>query len=85
MAGDVVSTVVGRHVGLVELNPIARDLLHTHGALGLIALKSLALGLGVCLWALLPRRYTPLVPLGLALPTVPAVVSNVAVISVAVV
>jgi hypothetical protein len=83
MAADVVSTHVGRKVGLVEVNPVARDVLLTHGVLGLLALKALAIGLGLCLWALFPPRYATLVPLGLALPTVPAVVSNVAVISIA--
>jgi|GEM_PF-2543815 len=84
MAADVALTHVGRQVGLVELNPIARDALQTHGVLGLVALKGVALVLGAVLWAVFPRRYTALVPLGLALPTIPAVVSNVAVISLAV-
>jgi len=84
MAADVVLTHVGQQVGLVELNPVARDALHAHGVWGLVALKGLALGCGAGLWAVFPRRYTTLVPLGLALPTIPAVVSNVAVISLAV-
>lgn len=85
MAADVTLTHVGRQVGLVELNPVARDVLATDGVFGLVTLKCAALGFAASLRTLLPRQYTALVPLGLALPTVPAVISNAAVISITVV
>lgn len=84
MTADVVLTHAGRQVGLVELNPLARDALHAWGVFGLVALKVVALGVGASLRPLLPDRYTAVIPFGLALPTVPAVISNAAVISITV-
>lgn len=81
-AADLALTEAGRSVGLVEVNPVARGLLQAHGTLGLVALKVLVLGLAAGLWAALPARYAPVVPAGLALPTVPAVVYNAALVTV---
>lgn len=76
MAADVALTVYGRQIGLVEMNPVARLALDVAGTFGLVGLKSLALALGACCWWVVPGRYAPAVPLGLALPTTMAVVSN---------
>lgn len=76
MVADVTLTVYGLQIGLVELNPVARLALASSGPLGLVGLKAVALFLGACCWWLAPPRYAPLVPLGLAIPTAFAVVSN---------
>lgn len=85
MAADVALTHLGRQAGLVEVNPVARGLLRAHGTAGLVALKAAVVGLGVAFWTLLPARYSPIVPLSLAVPTVPAVVYNAVLVSAAVV
>lgn len=84
MAADLALTELGRRVGLVELNPVARDLLRAHGSLGLVALKAAVLAFAAAVWVALPTRYGPIVPVCLALPTVPAVVSNAALVAMAV-
>lgn len=76
MVADVVLTLYGLHVGLVENNPIARTAIHVQGATGLVVLKLVALCLAAGCWAVLPDRYGPVIPLGLAIPTLVAVVSN---------
>lgn len=82
MLVDVTLTVHGLQLGLRELNPVARAALDTAGVLGLYALKGVALALGVCCVTLIPSRYTPLVPLGLAIPSILAVIINTTVISI---
>lgn len=83
MAADVALTLVGRQVGLVEVNPIARDALRLVGGVGLLGMKGGALALGVALRSLLPPAYTAVVPLGLAVPTIPAVVHNAVLVATA--
>jgi len=82
MLVDVTLTVHGLQLGLRELNPVGRAALDVAGILGLYALKGVALGLGVSCVLLIPRKFRPLVPLGLAIPSVLAVLINTVVISV---
>jgi hypothetical protein len=76
MLVDVTLTVHGRQLGLVEVNPIARHALGGFGVLGLYGLKVVALGLGGCCRHVVNDRYGALVPLGLAVPSLAAVVIN---------
>jgi hypothetical protein len=76
MVLDVTLTVQGLRLGLQELNPVARTALDQAGAFGLYGLKSVAVLLGICCVLMIPDRYTPFVPLGLALPSVVAVFIN---------
>lgn len=77
---DVILTIQGLRLGLHELNPVARTALDQAGAFGLYGLKSVAVLLGVFCVLVIPDRYTPFVPLGLALPSVVAVFINTFVI-----
>jgi hypothetical protein len=81
MSLDVMLTVYGLSVGLQEMNPIARHALDTTGVAGLAGLKLGALSLGVCCLWLVPDRYRPVIPLGLALPSVVAVGVNATLIA----
>lgn len=76
MLVDVTLTVHGLQLGLKEMNPIGRVAIEYAGVLGLYALKIVALGMGVCCAFLIPDRYTALVPLGLAIPSLFAVIVN---------
>ncbi len=73
---DVTLTVHGLQLGLQELNPIAVRVLETTGVVGLYLLKLGAILVGLSCRPLLPARYTALIPLGLAIPSVIAVVNN---------
>lgn len=84
MLMDVTLTVHGLQLGLRELNPVARVALDSVGVLGLYGLKGTALLLGIICVSVIPGKYTPLVPLGLAIPSVAAVLINTVVISVAI-
>jgi len=75
---DGALTLVGIRLGLTELNPIAADLIASVGVLpALVALKGGAVGVGLAGWVVMPADYRGLVPAGLALPWVAAVVANV--------
>ncbi len=74
--GDLLTTYFGLHAGLTESNPVARGALGRFGFLSLVGLKSFALAVGFVCRTLVPRRYTALVPVGLALPWMFAVVIN---------
>jgi hypothetical protein len=76
MLVDVTLTVHGRQLGLAEANPVARHALEHAGVLGLYGLKTVALGMGACCWWVVPSRYAVVVPLGLAVPSVAAVLVN---------
>lgn len=82
MLADVPLTLYGLELGLTEMNPVARAAIERTGGLGLYFLEALALGMGVCCTLLIPDRYTALVPLGLALPSVVAVIINTVLITV---
>ena len=84
MCFDVATTVYGLRIGLSEANPIARVALEWLGAAGLYGLKLVALLLGLACWWLIPDRYGGLVPLGLAVPSIGAVIVNATLIGVVV-
>ncbi len=81
MLVDVTLTVHGLTLGLRELNPVANAAIDAVGVLGLYALKSMALGVGLCCRLVVPDRHGALVPIGLGLPSALAVAINAAVIT----
>ncbi|WIV68096.1 DUF5658 family protein [Natrialbaceae archaeon AArc-T1-2] len=81
LVGDVVTTFVGLHLGLAESNPIARAAIDGWGLAGMLALKAGAVGVGLACRSLLEPAYRPIVPAGLALPWLVAVVVNMTLIS----
>ncbi|MFB6160402.1 MAG: hypothetical protein ABEJ61_04395 [Haloferacaceae archaeon] len=79
---DCVLTAYGLSIGLVERNPVAARLVARLGAVPSFAvLKGGVLVVALAGRRLLPDRYTPVVPLALALPWGVAVVVNAAVIA----
>ncbi len=76
MLVDVTLTVHGLQLGLQELNPIAVRVLEISGVVGLYLLKAGAILVGLSCRPLLPDRYTAIIPLGLAIPSVIAVLNN---------
>lgn len=84
MLVDITLTVHGLTLGLPEANPVARAALDTAGVLGLYGLKATALAIGVgCRYAV-EDRYGFVVPLGLGIPSLAAVLINSAVLAVVV-
>ncbi|MEF8784866.1 MAG: DUF5658 family protein [Haloarculaceae archaeon] len=81
MLVDVTLTVHGLTLGLTERNPIARAAIDTAGVLGLYAIKVGALFVGGCCRLVVDDRYGVVVPVGLAVPSLVAVVVNTAVIA----
>lgn len=81
LVGDIVTTFVGLHLGLAESNPVARNAIYSYGLAGMIALKALAIGVGLVCRPMLPRAYRAIVPAGLALPWTIAVFVNIYMIS----
>lgn len=81
LIGDVVTTFVGLHLGLSESNPVARSAIEGYGLVGMLALKALAIGVGLVCRPLLPAAYRPIVPAGLAVPWTLAVCINLYMIS----
>lgn len=76
MLVDVTFTVHGLHLGLEELNPVARRAMGVAGVLGLYGLKGMALCVGACCRPLVPDRANVMIPLLLAIPSVLAVTVN---------
>ncbi|EFW90300.1 hypothetical protein ZOD2009_19623 [Haladaptatus paucihalophilus DX253] len=76
LVGDLLTTYAGLQAGLTESNPVARHALGQFGFLSLVGLKAFALGVGFVGRTLIPREYVALVPAGLALPWLFAVVVN---------
>ncbi|MFC7006929.1 DUF5658 family protein [Halalkalicoccus salilacus] len=83
MLADTLLTYYGIERGLAETNPVARAGLERFGYATLGALKLLALGVALACRPLLPRGYTAVVPLSLALPWFVASLINAVVIGVA--
>jgi hypothetical protein len=54
---DILLTVVGRQYCLTEQNPLAAYVVVTFGPFGLVALKSVALGILALMAGALPTRY----------------------------
>jgi hypothetical protein len=76
MIADLLLTYYGVENGLREANPVARAGLERFGYAALGALKLFALGVGLACRPLLPRAYTAVVPLGLAIPWIVASLIN---------
>lgn len=81
LLGDVVTTFVGLHLGLSESNPVARGAIEGHGIAGMLALKGVAIGIGLVCRPMLPTAYRAIVPAGLAVPWTIAVCINIYMIS----
>jgi hypothetical protein len=81
MLGDVVLTAYGLALGLSESNPVAAAVLDSHGVGGLTVLKGIVLACGGIGTRLLPASTSVVVPLGLLLPTLAAVVVNLVLIA----
>ena len=77
MLADFALTAYGLENGLVEANPVPSMALQAFGLFGLVFLKGVVLAFGVAAWSVLPRRYSFVIPLGLSIPTVAAVLINV--------
>ena len=84
LVGDIVTTFVGLHLGLAESNPVARGAIESWGVFGMVALKGFAVGIALGCRQLLDPEFRPIVPAGLALPWVIAVVVNLYMISITV-
>lgn len=80
LVADLLLTYYGVENGLTESNPVARVGFERFGYAALGALKLFALGVGVACRPLLPRAYTAVVPIGLAIPWVAAALINAVVI-----
>ncbi|WP_049928255.1 DUF5658 family protein [Halopiger goleimassiliensis] len=81
LIGDVATTFLGLHLGLAEANPVARSAIDGYGLVGMLALKAVAVGIGVACRPLLPAIYRPIIPAGLAVPWAIAVGINLYTIS----
>ena len=76
LVGDLLTTYYGLQVGLSESNPVARAAIEQFGFTAMVALKLFAVGVGLGCRRLLPERHALLVPAGLAVPWLAAVVVN---------
>jgi hypothetical protein len=76
LVGDLLTTYYGLKIGLTESNPIARAAIERFGFAAMVALKLFAVGVGVGCRRLLPDEHGLLVPAGLAVPWMGAVVIN---------
>ena len=77
---DVVTTAVGLQYGLQEGNAFVSAAIETFGIAGLLVIKGLVLALAAMVAACIPDRVSPVIPLGLALPTLIAVTTNLALV-----
>ncbi len=77
---DVLLTYHGLQIGLTEANPVARGAIEGYGYWTMLALKGGALAVGVACWVALPDRFSPVIPLGLAIPWVVASLINLTLI-----
>lgn len=76
LVGDLLTTYYGLRLGLAESNPVARAAMQQLGFGALVGLKLFAVGVGLLCRQLLPERHVALVPAGLAVPWLAAVVVN---------
>ncbi|WP_135826024.1 DUF5658 family protein [Halorussus ruber] len=76
LVGDLLTTYYGLQMGLTESNPVARAAIERFGFSAMVGLKLFAVGVGLCCRRLLPERHGLLVPAGLAVPWMGAVVIN---------
>ena len=77
---DVLLTFYGLENGLIERNPLARESVRRIGYGSLVAVKALAVGLGLAWLPVLPERYAGIVPVCLAVPWTIAASINAALI-----
>ncbi|MFC6732183.1 DUF5658 family protein [Haladaptatus sp. GCM10025893] len=80
MIADVLLTMYGLQLGLTEVNPVAVRAMELFGYAGLGLLKTVAIGIGLLCWFLTPPQYAPVVPVGLAAPSIVAVCINTALV-----
>ena len=80
---DLVTTRLGLAIGLAESNPVAAALLAGYGFAALVVLKAGAFAVGAACRRIVPDRHGVAIPLGLALPSGTAAVSNALTITVA--
>ncbi|WP_254543564.1 DUF5658 family protein [Halomarina pelagica] len=78
---DVALTHYGLRLGLVEMNPIASQVIAQYGLPGMVGMKSFGFGVALFGRQVVHRRYAALVPLALALPWLVAVCINVVMIA----
>ena len=83
MVVDLLLTYYGIERGLAEANPVARAGLDRFGYAALGAIKLVAVGVGLACRPFLPRNYTAVVPLALAIPWIVASLINAVMIGVA--
>ncbi|MFC3956823.1 DUF5658 family protein [Halovivax cerinus] len=81
LVGDVVTTIVGLHLGLSESNPIARSAIDGWGVVGMLALKAGAVAIAVACRGLVAPAYRSIVPAALALPWGAAAIVNLYMLS----
>ena len=81
LIADIVTTFVGLNLGLSESNPAARSAIEDHGVVGMLALKAVAVTVGLICRPLLEQPYRPIVPAGLAAPWLLAATLNAYMIS----
>lgn len=84
LVGDIVTTFAGLRLGLAESNPVAQSAIEDHGLIGMLALKGIAIVVGLVCRPLLPAAYRSIVPAGLAIPWAVAACINVYMISTAI-
>lgn len=77
---DVATTAVGLQYGLQEGNALVAGAIETFGIAGLLLVKAVVLVLAATVAFWIPDRVSPVVPLGLALPTLIAVTTNLALV-----
>ena len=77
---DVATTAIGLQYGLQEGNALVSAAIETFGIAGLLLVKGLVLVLAATVAHRIPDRVSPVVPLGLALPTLIAVTTNLALV-----
>lgn len=77
---DVVTTTGGLQYGLQEGNALVGVAIETFGIAGLLLVKVVVLGLAATVVVWIPDRVIPIVPLGLVLPTLIAVTTNIALV-----
>lgn len=76
LVGDLLTTYYGLKLGLAESNPVARAAIEQFGFSALAVLKLFAVGVGLGCRRVLPDRYGLLVPAGLAVPWLAAMIVN---------
>lgn len=81
MGLDVLTTAIGLQYGLQEGNTVVLAAIESFGIAGLLLVKVAVIGFaaGVAYWV--PDRVSPVIPLGLVLPTLIAVTTNIALVA----